>query len=378
MQNDQQWIWQQPSWPNFYYNTERFLASIAIASRLIGALEATCRTLADPVLLDARETVLADDAMETSVIEGEVLRRSSVRASVRKQLGLPVDDDDSDSRSDGLVTMLLDARDNSGLPLTKERLCGWQAALFPTGYSGLRKIHIGGYRGPEEMRIVSGPLHREHVHYIAPPSERLDHEMSQFLYFVNQANDSDPILKAGIAHLWFIMIHPFDDGNGRVGRAITDSLLARNFPLLMQVISFSKQVSLDKKDYYRLLEEAGQGGLDITDWLLWFMQTLITALHKSQWIIDQVVHKTHFWHRHSQTELNARQQKVLNRLLEAGDQFTGGMTTRQYAGMCKCSKVTASRDLADLETKGLLRKKAGGGRSTSYEIANVSQQNNSP
>lgn len=368
MQSDQQWIWQQPSWPNFCYNTERLLASIAIASRLIGALEATCRTLADPVLLDARETVLADDAMETSAIEGEALLRSSVRASIRKQLGLPVGEDDSDSRSDGLVAMLLDARNNSSQLLTEERLCGWQAALFPTGYSGLRQIHVGGYRGPEQMQIVSGPVDRERIHYIAPPKIRLAHEMSQFLSFVNQANNSDPILKAGIAHLWFIMIHPFEDGNGRVGRAITDSLLARSFPLLMQVISFSKQVSLDKKDYYRLLEEAGQGGLDLTDWLLWFVQTLITALHKSQWIIEQVVNKTHFWHRHGKTALNARQQKVLNRLLEAGDQFTGGMTTRKYAGMCKCGKVTASRDLTDLETKGLVRKRSGGGRSTSYEI----------
>jgi len=192
--------------------------------------------------------------------------------------------------------------------------------------------------------------------------------MSQFLSFVNQANDSTPILKAGIAHLWFIMIHPFDDGNGRVGRAITASLLARSFPLLMQVISFSKQVGLDKKEYYRLLEEAGRGGVDVTDWLLWFGQTLITALRKSQWIIEQVVNKTHFWHRHDKTALNARQQKVLNHLLEEGGQFTGGMTTRKYAGMCKCSKITASRDLADLGTKGLLRKRSGGGRSTSYEI----------
>ncbi|OGR05442.1 MAG: hypothetical protein A2511_11310 [Deltaproteobacteria bacterium RIFOXYD12_FULL_50_9] len=368
MRSEQQWIWQQPAWPKFCYNSERLLPLIATASRLIGALEATCRTLADPVLLDARETVLADDAMETSAIEGEILRRSSVRASVRKRLGLPVGEDDSDSQSDGLVAMLLDARNNCSQPLTEERLYSWQAALFPTGYSGLRQIHVGGYRGPEQMQIVSGPLDRERVHYIAPPRERLDHEMSRFLSFVNQANDSDPILNAGIAHLWFIMIHPFDDGNGRVGRAITDALLARNFPLLMQVISFSKQVSLDKKEYYRLLEEAGQGGLDLTDWLLWFGQTLITALHKSQWIIEQVVHKTLFWHKHGKTMLNARQQKVLNRLLEAGDQFTGGMTTRKYAGMCKCSKVTASRDLTDLETKGLMRKRSGSGRSTSYEI----------
>lgn len=375
MQTDHQWIWQHPAWPNFGHHTERLLPSLVTAARLIGALEATCRMMAEPILLDARETVLADDAMETSAIEGEVLRRSSVRASIRKQLGLPVEEDDSDSRSDGLVAMLLDAKNYSSQPLTKERLCGWQAALFPTGYSGLRPIQVGSYRGPEPMQIVSGPIDRERVHYLAPPQDRLDREMSQLLSFANQTDNSDPILKAGIAHLWFIMIHPFDDGNGRVGRAITDSLLARSFPELMRVISFSKQVSLDKGEYYRLLEEAGRDGLDLTEWLLWFVRTLITALHKSQWIIEQVVNKTQFWRRHSQASLNARQQKALNRLLEAGDQFIGGMTTRKYAGMCKCSKVTASRDLAELETKGLVRKRSGGGRSTSYELRETTEKN---
>lgn len=369
MYEDHQWIWQHPGWPNFSHDSARLLPALVRAARLIGTLEATCRLLAPPVLLDARARVLADEAVETSSIEGELLRRGSVQASIRKRLGLPpVAEEAADSRSDGVVSMLLDAQENPSLPLDQERLCGWQAALFPTGYSGLHKIHIGRYRGSEPMRIVSGPIDRERVHYLAPPRDRLDQEMNRFLAFTNAEDSSDPILKAGIAHLWFIMIHPFDDGNGRVGRAITDLLLARSFPEVMRVISFSQQVSRDKKEYYRLLEEAGRDGLDLTEWLLWFVHTLTTALHQSQWIIEQVVNKTRFWHRHGQAALNSRQQKALNRLLEAGEQFVGGMTTRKYAGMCKCSKVTASRDLAELEGKGLLRKRSGGGRSTSYEV----------
>ena len=368
METHQQWIWQHPAWPDFLYDAGKLLPEVAALTRQIGALETSCRALTDEVLLDAQESALADDALETSAIEGEVLRRSSVRASIRKQLGLPVDLDDSDNRTDGLVAMLLDARNNAGQTITAARLGGWQAALFPTGYSGLRKIRVGGYRGPEQMQIVSGPIGRERVHYIAPPREILDREMAGFLAWVNQADNSEAILKAGIAHLWFIMIHPFDDGNGRIGRAITDVLLARGYPLLMRVISFSKQVSLEKKSYYRLLEAAGKDGLEITDWLLWFAQTMHAALRKSQWIIEQVVNKTNFWQKHREVVLNIRQQKVLNRLLEPGEQFVGGITTRKYAGMCKCSHVTASRDLTDLVIKGLIRQQPGAGRSTSYEV----------
>lgn len=369
MQSHLKWIWQHPGWPGFYYNAKALLVEIAALSRKIGELDMTCRALAGD-LLEARSRVLTDDALETSAIEGEILRRSSVRASVRKRLGLPVMHDDSNNRTDNLIAILLDARDNKGA-LTKNILFSWHAALFPTGYSGLHQIRTGCFRGEEEMQIVSGPVNGEKVHYIAPPGNSVDDEMNRFLSWVNTDTNDDMLIKAAIAHLWFIMIHPFDDGNGRIGRAITDYLLSRNSPLLMQIISFSKHVSLDKKGYYSILEKSGKNGLDITEWLEWFLQTLHAALAESSWLVRQVVQKSSFWTHHADTALNTRQQKMLNRLLDDGDRFEGGMTTRKYAGITKCSKVTASRDLADLEKKGVLQKGSAKGRSTRYELKPV-------
>ncbi len=297
-----------------------------------------------------------------------MLRRSSVRASIRKRLGLPVILDDSDRHTDALVSMLMDARKSSEFHLTDEKLFAWHASLFPTGYSGLHKINMGEYRGQEQMQIVSGPFEKEKVHYIAPPRNQLDAEMKTLLTFVNNTVETDPLLKAGLVHLWFIMIHPFDDGNGRVARAMTDYILSGKYPYLMQIVSFSKQISLDRKGYYHTLEKAGKGGLDITVWLSWFLDTFASAMHESSWIVDRILQKVHFWQKHKDTPLNDRQHKVLNRLLDSGEKFEGAMTTRKYAGMTKCSKVTASRDLADLEKKNILNKCQGGGRSTSYEI----------
>ena len=363
-----QWIWQHSGWPQFKYDTEQLLPKLADLNRLIGALEITSRTLVDEALLDAREKVLTDDVLETSAIEGEILRRSSVRASIRKRLGLPVGQDDSDRNTDALVAMLMDARESVELLLAEEKLFAWHAALFPTGYSGLHKINVGGYRGQEQMQIVSGPVEKEKVHYIAPPRDQLDADMKSLLTFVNNTVATDPLLKAGLAHLWFIMIHPFDDGNGRIARALTDYILSGKYPYLMQIVSFSKQISLDRKGYYHTLEQAGKGGLDITAWLLWFLDTFANAMHESKWVVDRIMEKVLFWQKHRDTTLNDRQHKMVNRLLDSGEKFEGGMTTRKYAGMTKCSKVTASRDLADLEKKNILKKRKGGGRSTSYEI----------
>ena len=369
MRSDHSWIWQQRDWPEFYYDGGVLLPKISTVSRLIGGLEAICQTLSHAERLDARERVLTDDAMETSAIEGEILRRSSVRASIRKQLGLPVEREDWDARADGLVSVLLDARLRRKQLLTEEKLFGWHAALFPGGYSGLHKIRVARYRGQEEMQIVSGPIGRETVHYVAPPKAALVREMTMFLDWVNTENEPEPLLKAGIAHLWFIMIHPFDDGNGRIGRAVTDYLIARSYPSLMELVSFSKYISLDRTGYYKVLEAAGKNGMDITPWLKWFLQTFEAALQESQWIVERVVTKAKFWQQHRNISFNARQRKVINRLFDSGNRFEGGMTTRKYAGMTRCSSVTASRDLADLVDKNILQKRPGGGRSTSYELS---------
>ena len=361
-----QWIWQHANWPHFSFHANQVLNGLSEASTLIGTLETISQSISAQESTAALERVLSDDAVETSAIEGETLRRSSVRSSIRRKLGLPIEQEDMDIRTDGLIAMLFDARNQIKEPLTSERMQGWHAALFPTGYSGLKKNRVGQYRGLEEMQIVSGPLGKETVHYIAPPHSRLDIEMERFLRWVNTTGEHPPLIKAGIAHLWFIMIHPFDDGNGRVGRALIDYIMAAQYPRLMQLVSFSKQFSHDRKGYYAALEEAGKGGMDITAWLTWFLQTTISAMQEAQWVVDTVVQKTSFRQMHQETALNERQRKVINRLLDAGEQFIGNMTTRKYVGMTKCSKVTASRDLADLVVKGVLQKAAGGGRSTSY------------
>jgi Fic family protein len=363
-----QWIWEHKNWPKFTFDADRLLSDLVTASQLIGELEAISRSISGQERMAALERVLADDAIETAAIEGEILRRSSVRSSIRKRIGLPVEQEDWDDRADGLIAMLFDARDRKPAPLTEERLLGWHAALFPTGYSGLKKIRVGKYRGDEEMQIVSGPVGKETVHYVAPPQDELETEMDVFLKWVNSSEEHSPLIKAGIAHLWFIMIHPFDDGNGRVGRAITDYIMSINYPSLMQVISFSKHFSLDRKGYYKVLEKAGKQDLNITAWLKWFLLTTLAAMQEAHWIVDRVLLKAQFWQLHKDTPLNSRQIKVINRLLDTGEKFEGGMTNRKYAGMTKCSKVTASRDLADLLDKELLQKTAARGRSTSYEI----------
>ncbi len=356
MQSNKKWIWQHTDWPHFSYDAGELLTTLTTLSRRIGSVDVTCRTLSDESRLEAQSQVLAEDALETSAIEGEMLRRSLVRASARKRLRLAVEPDDSDRRRDDLVTMLLDSRENSKeRPLTEKILFAWHASLFPTGYSSLHKIRVGQYRGEEPMQIISGPVSKKKIHYIAPPGSSVPTEMDQLFHWVNNQNTTDPLLKAGIAHLWFIMIHPFDDGNGRIGRALSDYILAAVFPLTIQVISFSKHVRFNQKGYYHILENTKKQGLDITPWLHWFLQTLTAALNESQWIIDQVIQKASFWNLHGSASINERQRKILNRLLDAGERFEGAMTRRKYTGMTKCSKVTASHDLKDLEKKGLCR-----------------------
>lgn len=311
---------------------------------------------------------LTDDVVKTSEIEGEQLNVESVRSSIARRLGVeigalaPVD-----RHVEGVVGMVLDATANCQASVTRERLFGWHAALFPTGYSGLSKIKVGGWRddanGP--MQVVSGPIGRQRVHFEAPPADRLETEMGRFLEWVNADSGEPPLIKAGLAHLWFVTVHPFDDGNGRIARAIGDLWLARADGSPQRFYSLSAQIQRERKAYYDTLERTRKRSMDVTEWLAWFLDTLHRAVDQAQQMLDAVLAKARFWQHWAATPLNERQVKLLNRLL---DGFDGKLTSSKWASIAKCSPDTALRDINDLLTRGVLRKSDAGGRSTSYEL----------
>ena len=285
-------------------------------------------------------------------------------AQVQRQTGLvPADRD-----VEGVVEMMLDATQNFAAPLTEERLCAWHAALFPTGRSGMRKIVVGAWRddatGP--MQVVSGPLHRRTVHYEAPPADRLPAEMTRFLDWANADSGEPALLKAGLAHLWFVTVHPFEDGNGRMARAIADMALARSESSSQRFYSMSAQIRLERNAYYEVLERTQQGGLDITPWLEWFLDCLDRAIEGAEGILASIFRKARFWESHAKKPFNERQRMILNRLF---DGFEGKLTSSKWAKLAKCSQDTASRDIDDLVKRGVLVKEPGGGRSTSYALA---------
>jgi Fic family protein len=309
--------------------------------------------------------------VKTSEIEGEQLDVGSVRSSIARRLGVdigalaPVD-----RHVEGVVEMVLDATTNCNAPLTAVRLFSWHAALFPTGYSGLTRIRTGAWRddatGP--MQVVSGPAYRQHVHYQAPPAEHLKAEMERFVRWANAPKTEPLVFTAGLAHLWFVTLHPFDDGNGRIARAVGDLFLARADGSPQRFYSLSAQIQRERKAYYDVLEAAQKNSLDVTEWLLWFLGALQWALDSAQHTLDAVLVKARFWQRWASTPLNARQVKLLNRLL---DGFDGKLTTSKWAAIAKCSPDTALRDIGELVTLGVLRKCAAGGRSTSYALSEV-------
>jgi Fic family protein len=281
-----------------------------------------------------------------------------------------------DRHVDGVVEMVLDATANCNVPVTRDRLFGWHAALFPTGYSGLVRINVGGWRsdatGP--MQVVSGPIGRRRVHFEAPPSDRLESETARFLAWANSAADEPPLIKAGLAHLWFVTLHPFDDGNGRIARAIGELFLARADGSPQRFYSLSAQIQRERKAYYDILERTQKQSLDVTEWLAWFLYTLHRAVDQAQHTLDTVLAKTRFWRRVAATTsapLNERQVKLVNRLLEG---FEGKLTSSKWAAIAKCSPDTALRDITELRGRGILRKSEAGGRSTSYELNDLSQQ----
>lgn len=314
---------------------------------------------------------LTDDVVKSSAIEGEFLNPDQVRSSIARRLGIQTGENLPVSRDiEGIVELMLDATQAFDQPLTAERLFAWHSALFPDGRSGMRKITVGAWRTAASgaMQVVSGPLGNEKVHFEAPPAERVETEMSAFLKWFETKHAMDPIMKAAIAHFWFVTIHPFEDGNGRIGRAITDLLLARADGMSDRFYSMSSQIEAERKEYYHQLELSQRGTLDITSWLEWFIRCMLRALTGTEKRLSAVLRKSRIWEIANRTQINDRQRKVINRLL---DGFEGKLTTSKYAKLAKCSEDTALRDIRILLNHGLLAQNPGGGRSTSYALVEV-------
>jgi len=364
------WIWQQNGWPRFIWQADALLPLISKARLIQGKLLAKINNIGFELSREASAEVLTEEAMKTSEIEGELLNRDSVRSSVAKHLGLSTFGLPIPARAvDGLVDILVDATRNYSKPLTADRLKSWQAALFPTGYSGLYRIQTGEWRSSEDpMQVVSGGLGKERVHFEAVPGPEVEKEMQQFLEWWKLSNE-DGLVRAGVAHFYFVTIHPFDDGNGRIARAITDMALAQDEQLPTRYYSLSSQIMKERKDYYDILERSQKGDVDITAWLSWFLGCYTRALEGAMKLISKVLVKATFWQHFGSIALSDRQRKVINLLLNAGQGgFEGGLTTRKYVSIAKTSRATAFREIDDLVEKGLLVQNPAKGRSTSYDL----------
>ena len=356
-------------WPVFRWDSERISRLLAEVrhrqGRLIGRMEGLGFQFRKEAVLNS----LTEEVLKSSEIEGEKLDRDQVRSSIARRLGIDIGGlMPADRDVEGVVEMMLDATTHYAQPLTADRLFDWHAALFPTSRSGMQKIAVGKWRddssGP--MQVVSGPIGRQKVHYEAPPAPRVPEEMNRFLRWFESPGDADALFVAGLAHLWFVTVHPFDDGNGRIARAIADMALARSERSSQRFYSLSAQIRRERADYYTMLERTQKGTLDVTLWQEWFLSCLKRAIECSQDTLRSVLQKAHFWERFAQQPLNARQVKVLNQLL---DGFEGKLTTSKWAKLTKSSQDTAYRDILDLVERGALRKDPAGGRSTSYSLA---------
>jgi len=369
------WIWQQPDWPDFNWQAERLAGllreCVQAQGQLMGMAGSVSHALGAQTELDA----LLQNIVTSSAIEGEQLNVGSVRSSLARRLGLELVDGTSVSpRSEGLAKLMLDATRSFAEPLTCARLLEWHRWLFPDQENDLnaRAMHVGVLRGDEPMQVVSGRIDRPTVHFEAPPRTGLERQLEQFFdWFEASRNQTalDPLLRAGIAHFWFVTLHPFDDGNGRLTRTITDLALAQGEAQAIRFYAMSASILEDRSGYYRILESSQKATLDITEWLDWFLQTLLRSLRQAIARIDSVLGKTRFWQVHRESELSVEQVKVLNRLLDGGDRgFEQGISAGQYQAVAKVSKATATRHLADLLDKGCLQRLSGGGRSTRYRI----------
>ena len=367
-----------PDWPRFRWDREaleqRLLAVHHSQGRLLGRMEAVGFTSRAEAFLGT----ITEDVLKSSEIEGEILDRDQVRSSVARHLGMEIGGAAKADRTvDGVVEMILDATHNYALPLTQERLFQWHRLLFPTTVHRLGSIRIGEWRddakGP--MQVISGPYGRERVHFEAPAADRVEREMAVFLDWFNDEVSTDWVMKAGIAHLWFVTIHPFEDGNGRIARALTDMALAQDEREPRRFYSLSSQIMAEREAYYDILERTQKGDGDITAWLVWFLGCMNRAMESSERLLGTVLAKGEFWRRHADVSLSERQRKVLNRLLDVGTEgFKGGLTTRKYTSLAGVSRATAFREIAQLLEWGMIRQNPGGGRSVSYDVAWPAQE----
>jgi Fic family protein len=363
------YIHERKEWPEFKWGQARLAPMLADARHWQGRLLGRMEALGFPLRQEATLHTLTQDVVKTSEIEGEKLDAQQVRSSLAWQMGLDIGAlPPIDRNVEGIVEVMLDATRKHDAPLTQERLFGWHAALFPTGRSGMRRIVVGGWRTKDsgEMQVVSGPIGRETIHYEAPSYDRLKKEMARFIKWCNASSDLDQVLKSALAHFWFDTIHPFEDGNGRIARAIADMLLARSERTAQRFYSMSSQIQRERNAYYDILETCQKGTLDITSWMEWFLNCLKRAIAASEEMLETVLSKARFWKAHAGESLNDRQRKVINLML---DGFEGKLTSSKWAKLTKCSHDTALRDISDLVNHRILTKDEAGGRSTSYKLS---------
>ncbi len=364
------YIHERLKWPNFTWDDRKLNPTLVALRHRQGRLLGRMEALGFDLRAEASLTTLTSDVVKSSAIEGEFLNPDEVRSSIARRLGIDVGGYIPVGRDvEGIVEMMIDATQNLDQSLTDERLFGWHAALFPTGRGGMRRITVGAWRPAEagSMQVVSGPVGRERVHFEAPDAKRLASEMAEFLKWFNNTGDDalDPVLKAAVSHFWFVTVHPFEDGNGRIARAIADLALARADRSKDRFYSMSSQIEAERKDYYWQLESQQRGTLDITGWLDWFLGCLGRAMDRAEEILETVLHKARLWEFINRKPVNNRQRLIINRLL---DGFEGKLSTSKYAKIAKCSTDTALRDIRDLVDRGIFIQNPGGGRSTSYRL----------
>ena len=362
------YIWQFPEWPDFKWNTDAILNLLTEVRMLEGRIAGMMGGLGFEMQAKTSLDMMTEDIIRSNEIEGVLLNADKVRSSVARHLGLPVEGlPEPDHYTEGVVQVMIDAVRDNALPLSEERLFNWHAALFPTGRSGMIPITVAGWRvGEEPMQVVSGAYGKEKVHYEAPPSSSVPQEMKRFIDWFNTEEGTDPVLKAAVAHLWFVAVHPFDDGNGRLTRTLTDMLLARADGMPHRFYSMSAEILRNRNEYYTALENATAKDIDITLWIEWFLRTLRDAMKRSEEVVKRIVAKALFWQEYREVAMNERQVKVVNKLW---DGFEGKLTTAKWAKICKTSQATALRDINDLVEKGILLRSDEGSKNTSYVLA---------